>query len=149
MNNSKRFKEFFVVGEGDVFTALSVGTRVTSEGARGLALDGVFVQAGDKSETVALDGSNVIGGAGSTTFVYQGACGRFQRNASVHLYEGVKGYARNGCTVVSLGGHIWNTGDDSVLPGNEPAGVVGEAGAILYVHVGARVITEPNVIGGN
>ena len=148
-NNSKRVKELFVVGEGDVFTAMSAGTRVASNGARGVALDGVFVLAGDKSETIALEGANVLGEAGSTTYLYQGAFGRFQRDASAHLYGGVKGYARNGCTVVALGGDIWNTGDDWVLPGNEPAGVVGEAGAILYVHSGARVITEPKVIGGD
>jgi hypothetical protein len=105
--------------------------------------DGAVAKALDHAEVIALDGATVYGEAGSVSFIYKGACGRFAAGAAVHVYEGVRAYARNKSTVIDCGGVIFDTGDPCVFRGNEPARVVAEPGSTVYVHKGAVVIIEP------
>lgn len=105
--------------------------------------DGAVATALDQTEVIALDGATVYGESGSVSFIYKGASGRFASGAVVHVFEGVRAYARNHSTVIDCGGVVYDTGDPCVFRGNEPGRVVAEAGSTVYVHEGAVVIIEP------
>jgi hypothetical protein len=144
--------DFIVVGqesktviENTVYTARGTA-KVVSKGARGVAMDQACVTGLLGAETVALDKSHVVGEEFSRTIIFPGASARIKHNARAVIESGVKAYVRNGGTVVNEGGRIYNTGDPTVLPGLEPAGVVGESGAVIHAKPGSAVIVEPNVL---